>query len=135
MSHEAADLWARALEALSVAHREATLSPDASASRAYYAAFHAVSALFAARGRSFGRHSAVEAAVHRDLVRTGALSKESGAAYSALLRLREVADYGGGRHVTAEQALEAVTDAREVLAEVSELNPHQFEMPESPPGA
>ncbi len=130
MSHESQDLWARAVEALGVAQREAALSPDASASRAYYAAFHAVSALFATRGESFRRHSAVEAAVHRDLVRTGDLSKELGAAYSALLRLREVGDYGGARHVRADQAREAVGDARKILAAVSELKPDEFHMPE-----
>ena len=44
---------------------------DGAASRAYYAAFHAVSALFALEGRIFAKHSAIEAAVHRDLVKTG----------------------------------------------------------------
>ena len=45
--------------------------PDSAASRAYYSAFHAVSAWFAVRGTLFRKHEAVESAVHRDLVRTG----------------------------------------------------------------
>ncbi|MCK4374884.1 MAG: HEPN domain-containing protein, partial [Candidatus Brocadiae bacterium] len=69
MRREALDLWERALDALRVAEQTTSLSPDAGASRAYYAAFYGVSALFAAEGRSFTRHTAVESAIHRDLVR------------------------------------------------------------------
>jgi uncharacterized protein (UPF0332 family) len=62
--------WDRALEPLAAA---TLLLPhggfDSAASRAYYAAFHAASALFALEGRTFTKHSALEAAVHRDLVK------------------------------------------------------------------
>jgi hypothetical protein len=36
---------------------------------AYHAVFHAVSALFALQGKTFTMHRALEASVHRDLVR------------------------------------------------------------------
>ncbi len=126
MSGEWEDLWRRALEALRVAQREAPLGPDASASRAYYAAFYGVSALFALEGRTFRRHSEVEAAVHRDLVREGRCDKELGAAYTGLLRLREVGDYGGDRHVTADQAAEAAQRAHEILRELSRMCPDRL---------
>jgi uncharacterized protein (UPF0332 family) len=128
VSQESQDLWQRAVEALTVSERESDLSPDAAASRAYYAAFYAVSALFATRGRTFTRHSAVEAAVHRDLVREGEWPKELGAVYTELLRLREVGDYGGGRHVSPQQAQDATEMARSVLEAVSRQYPGEFEM-------
>jgi uncharacterized protein (UPF0332 family) len=129
LSHEWEDLWRRALDALEVARREAKPGPDASASRAYYAAFYGVSALFALDGREFRRHSEVEAAVHRDLVRDGNWTKELGAAYTELLRLREVGDYGGDRHVTPEQAQEAVGQAARILRAISRQHPEQLEPP------
>ena len=131
MSHECQDLWQRAVEALRVARREATLSPDASASRAYYAAFYAVSALFALEGRTFRRHSEVEAAVHRDLVREGVWTNELGAAYTELLRLREVGDYGGDRHVTPGQAAEAAGQAEQILEATSRMHPDRFGQPDA----
>ena len=71
MNPEANDLWMRATKALLVAKSILTLDSDAAASRAYYAAFYAVSASFALTDRFFRRHSAIEAAVHRDLVKGG----------------------------------------------------------------
>lgn len=130
MTGEWEDLWQRAVEALRVAGREASLSPDAAASRAYYAAFYGVSALFALEGRTFRRHSQVEAAVHRDLVREGRWEKELGATYTGLLRLREVGDYGGGRHVTSAQALEAARCAGVILHAVAGLSPGHFRLPD-----
>ena len=70
------------------------MSPDAAASRAYYAAFYAVSALFALEECDFAKHSQVRAAVHRDLVKSGRWPTERGEDYSFILRLRETADYG-----------------------------------------
>jgi uncharacterized protein (UPF0332 family) len=60
----AADFWIRALDAFHVAKTIVSISPDSSASRAYYAAFYAVSAHFAILGKSYTKHSAVETAVH-----------------------------------------------------------------------
>ena len=68
--------------------------PDSAASRAYYAAFHAVSAFFALNGKSFKKHSAVEAAIFRDLVHAGLWDTSLGADYSFLARLRYTGDYG-----------------------------------------
>lgn len=84
MSPEACDWIERAMQVLSSAELLADSDPDASASRAYYAAFYAVSALFSAEGKSFRKHSAVEAAVHRDLVREGRWPPELGEAYTRL---------------------------------------------------
>ncbi len=126
MRREALDLWERALDALRVAEQTTSLSPDAGASRAYYAAFYGVSALFAAEGRSFTRHTAVESAIHRDLVRGGRWEPVLGAAYTKLMKLRETGDYGGGRHVTEQEARDAVATVRLILRAVSKTYPVDF---------
>lgn len=71
MNAEAADLWSRALQALRTAKSNLAIDPDAAASRAYYVAFYAVSALFALQGKTFSKHSALRGALHRDLIKAG----------------------------------------------------------------
>lgn len=67
MSAEVQDWWDRAVRALETARMLIDEDADAASSRAYYAAFYAVSALFANEKRSFRKHTELEAAVHRDL--------------------------------------------------------------------
>ncbi len=126
MNQEAADLWARALRAHTTAARLVDEDPDAAASRAYYAAFYAVSALFTMQGKTFRKHSAVEAAVHRLLVKPGTWPAELGTAFSWLARLRRTGDYGGGIHVAQSEAREAVDKASRLLQAVHEANPESF---------
>lgn len=123
MTIEAADLWKRAQRALRTAQILSADDPDAAASRAYYAAFYAVSALFTLEGLAFRKHTAVAAAVHRELVKTGRCPAEVGMAYTALLLHRATGDYGGSLHVTAEASCDAVTKAQRVLAAVERLSP------------
>ncbi len=83
---------------------------DFAASRAYYAAFYAASALLLREGMEFSKHSGVIAAIHRYFVKTGKLAKEHGKALTWLFEVRGVGDYGGIAHVSrqeVEQALEA----------------------------
>lgn len=121
MNDEVRDLWRRATRTLATAGKLARDDPDSSASRAYYAAFHAVCALFAKEGKSYTKHSAVEAAVHRDLVNIHRCTEEFGVAFSALSRLRSVADYGSPSHVTADEAALAVTKARMILKTIQPM--------------
>jgi len=125
----AADLWRRAAEALLTARHDLAVSPDAAASRAYYAAFNAASALFALEGRSFTKHSAVEAAVHRDLVKAGRWAEELGKNYSFLAELRETGDYGGGQHVSRHEAEDAVEQAGRILDAVRAVAGGVFDDP------
>ena len=121
MNPEAADLWQRTVQALATAQSLSTSDPDAAASRAYYAAFYAVSAWFTMSGTTFTRHSAVEAAVHRDLIKTGLSAADTGKAYSFLHNLRSTADYGGRMHVSSEEATEAVASAGLIVSEIRRL--------------
>jgi len=59
VNREAEELWSRALEALDAAQSILEISLDASASRSYYAAFYALSALYAFSGKQFSKHTAV----------------------------------------------------------------------------
>lgn len=65
----------------------------ASMSRLYYAVFYAASALFAAKGIQYGKHSAVQSAVHRDLVKSGIIAKDLGALYDRMFNARQESDY------------------------------------------
>ena len=104
MSQDAVDLWSRAGRSLASAAKLTGDDPDSAASRAYYAAFYAVSALFALQGRTFTKHRAVETAVHRDLVNQKLWSTDLGEAFSELVRLRRTGDYGGRIHVPSDEA-------------------------------
>ena len=119
MKAPAQDFWERAKEALRVARHDLSISPDAAASRAYYAAFYAVSAHFALAETSFTRHAAVEAAVHRDLVRPGTWPQELGRGYSRLTQLRSRGDYGGSRRVSEGEGEEAIQLAAKIVREVA----------------
>jgi hypothetical protein len=121
VNQEAADLWQRAVQALATAQSLSSSDPDAAASRAYYAAFYAVSARFILSGTIFTRHSAVEAAVHRDLVKAGLSAADIGKGYSFLHSLRSTADYGGRMHVSLEEAAEAVAAAGLIVSEMRRL--------------
>lgn len=123
MNTYATDLWARSEEAIRTAEADLSVSPDAAASRAYYAAFYAVSALFALEGCDFSKHTQVQAAVHRDLVKGGRWPTERGEDYSFVLRLRETGDYGGSRHVSADEAAEAIAAAKRILEDVKRAHP------------
>ena len=125
MSH-AGDLWTRAVKALQVAKFTVGVDFDTAASKAYYAAFYAVSALFAVQGQNFTKHTAVEGAVHRDLVKTGAWPPELGEKYSRLVESRILGDYGGSLHVQKERALTAIEHARDILRAVAKMKPELF---------
>jgi len=126
MTQFAADEWTRATGALRAAMAVVKIDPNSAASRAYYAAYHAVTALFAMREKSFAKHSALRAAVHRDLVHTGEWPQELGQAFDDLLELRETGDYGEKIQVTTRQARDSVLSAHAILARVSFTEPALF---------
>ena len=92
---------------------------DATAcNRAYYAAFYAVSALFAVEGKRFKRHAGVEAAVHRDLVNAGRWPRQLGTTYSDLHRQRTTSDYDIEAFMSAEEVNDAVEKAERIVEAV-----------------
>jgi len=131
MKEEALALWHRALDSLQAARHTLALSGNDSAPMAYFAAFHAVSAHFRLTEQEFIKHGAVEAAVHRDLVRTSLWSADLGKAYSNLNKLRHKGHYGVSEDVTKQEAERAVADAQRILRAVQQMHPDLFADPES----
>lgn len=129
MKEEALGFWNRGLKTMQSAEILLPTDPDSSASRAYYAAFYAVSALFALEGKTFSKHSALESAVHRDLVKSGRWPRERGEDYSALQGIRITGDYGVLEHVSARTAEEAIKAARCILRAVYKEHPEIFPYP------
>ena len=115
--------WGRAGRSIASAERLADSDPDSAVSRAYYAAFHAVNALFALRGKSFTKHSALRAAIHRELIHSGGWPPELGGNFDFLMELREAGDYGGVDQVSPESAKIAVAKAGDILTAVQRSCP------------
>ncbi|MFH1716404.1 MAG: HEPN domain-containing protein [Planctomycetota bacterium] len=88
---------------------------DFVASRAYYAAFYAATALLLSEELEFGRHSGVIASVHQMFVKTGRLDKKHGKDLNWLFELRGVGDYGTTIHVSQQDADRAVETAEDFL--------------------
>jgi len=81
------------------------------ASRAYYAAFHAVSAVLASKGMTFSSHSQTLGAFNRDFVKTQIFSPETAKKLQRLFEDRQIADYEWRRHVDEETGVEDVANA------------------------
>ncbi len=115
--------WTKAMRSLAAAEATLDTDPDSAASRAYYAAFHGVTAVLASRGMEFTKHTAVRAALHRDLIQSGAISANLGRDYDFLLDLRETADYGGVAEASLTSATKAIEKARTILSALQPLVP------------
>lgn len=118
--------WERARKEIEIARKVLDLDPNSAANRAYYAAFHAVTALFALEGRSYSKHTAVRAAVHNELVKPGRWPVELGASYNDLMSARHTGDYGGAIHVSRAEAEDAIALAVAVLDAVRGMAPDSF---------
>lgn len=97
---------------------------DVSASRAYYAAFYAASALLLNEGIDTSKHSGVIALIHQHFVKRGKLDKEQGRNLNWLFELRNVGDYGVSLHVVLDDAHRAVHTAQDFLEAVKALLAH-----------
>jgi uncharacterized protein (UPF0332 family) len=128
VNKQAQVFWERSQAKLRVAKLLVNVEPDSAASAAYYAAFSAVLAYFADANREFRRHTAVEAALHHELVKTGKVPGSVGGIYSSLLKTRIAADYGIDEALSAEEAAKAVSGAETVVEAIAKLRP-DFPMP------
>jgi uncharacterized protein (UPF0332 family) len=87
---------------------------DAS-SRAYYAAFHAVSAALLSRGETYSRHGQVLGAFNRAFVHTGLLPREFTALLTRLFENRQSGDYAVLPGVTEAEARQDIADAQRII--------------------
>ncbi|MBN2378048.1 MAG: HEPN domain-containing protein [Sedimentisphaerales bacterium] len=123
MKEFAAVEWQRALRTLASGTQLIKTDPDSAASRAYYAAFHALTAMFALRGQTFLKHSALRGALHRELIKAGLWGVELGRAYDFLMDMRETGDYGGLVRVKPIDAEMALDKAKTIIEAVKQNCP------------
>ena len=89
--------------------------------RAYSACFHAATAVFAARGKAFRRHTGLQAAVDVELVKPGLVPQECSVALRGLYQARLRSDYGDVAPVSQADAARAVADAEKVMVLLIEI--------------
>ena len=94
---------------------------DFVASRAYYAAFYAATAVLLCQELEFSKHSGVITFIHQEFVRTGRLDKRHGKNLNWLFELRGVGDYGATVHVSRRDADRAIKAAEEFLGAIEAL--------------
>ena len=113
---------ARAQQSLAAAQALASNAYyDFVASRAYYAAFYAATALLLSEELTFSKHSGVIASIHRKFVKTGRLDAQHGKNLNWLFELRGIGDYGGMVHVAKADAEQAIRAASEFLEAIKVL--------------
>ena len=69
----------------------------------YYACFYSLTAVLLKKGISFKKHTAVKAALHKDLIKTGIVQPEWGKFYNKIFDSRHEGDYQPLRVFEAEE--------------------------------
>lgn len=91
------------------------------ANRAYYAMFHAATALLLSEGLAFSRHTGVINGFSERFVKTGRLPSELSTLFGRAFDLRNRADYAYAKQITKEDAGDAVRSASAFVAEAQRL--------------
>ena len=92
---------------------------DDAASRAYYAVFHAVSALHLAKGNTFSSHAQLIGRFNKDFVRTGRLPAEFTKIVTRLFQDRQLGEYALDL-ISLELAAQDIDDARRIIAAIDD---------------
>ena len=110
-------MLAKADERLSTARRDfAAAAFGDAASRAYYAVFHAISALLVTRGLTFSSHSQTIGGFNREFVKTGVFPPDTSRKLQRLFQDRPTADYDWYHHIEEADAGVAVSDAASIVS-------------------
>ncbi|HEY5596423.1 MAG TPA: HEPN domain-containing protein [Candidatus Bipolaricaulota bacterium] len=91
------------------------------ATRAYYAMFHATSALLNAMELQFKSHKGTVGLFGEHVVKAGLVEEEYGRMLNKSLDLRETADYKVTKEVTVKEARDAVASAEKFVSRIKEL--------------
>ena len=120
MTPECAALLAKADSKLKTARIDfANGRYDDAVSRAYYAAFHAMSAALLAKGLAFSSHGQVIGAFSREFLKTGVLASSFGRAVQELFADRQIGDYDVFSSIDPKTAERDVREAERLFAAVS----------------
>lgn len=88
------------------------------ASRAYYAAFHAVSAVLLSKGESYSTHAKVLGRFNKEFIQTGIFPREFTKLLTRLFEDRQSGDYDVEPVLTEIEARQDVADAQRIVEEV-----------------
>ncbi len=88
---------------------------DDASSRAYYAAFHAVTAVLGTRGLSFSSHGQTIGAFNKEFVRNGSFDPSCFRTIQRLFKNRQVGDYEVIKHLDRSTAEQDVKDAESIV--------------------
>ncbi len=114
-------IMAKAHEKLAAANRELSGGfYGEAASRAYYAVFHALSAVLATQGLSFSSHSQTLGGFNKHFVKTAIFPAETTRKLQRLFEDRQIADYDWIHTVDAETAEDDVNAASEIVKACAE---------------
>lgn len=94
---------------------------NAYVNRLYYACFYAVSALLILEEKSTSKHGQLRAMLHRDYVKTGLLSKESGKHFDLLFQSRQTGDYVDNATFNPEEVKDWLEKTRRFVEEVQKF--------------
>ncbi len=94
---------------------------DMAANRFYYSCFHAAQALLVCHGLSAHTHAGTLGVFGMHFVKTGIVSKETGAFFSRMEQLRMKADYNCEYNVTASEVESMAGAARDFIETIEGL--------------
>ena len=86
-----------------------------SVNRSYYSIFHALRSVLALDGFDSGKHSGIISYFNANYVKTGLFDKEISKIISTAYRLREKSDYQDFYIVSAEEAIEQIQKAEQLI--------------------
>ena len=90
---------------------------NSACNRAYYGIFYAASALLYSKGKTYGKHSAVLAAVRQYFIKTGEFDKKFSDDYEFIMDSRHTADYDLFDTVDREDTVIVLAKAQEFIEE------------------
>lgn len=93
---------------------------DDSVSRAYYAAFHAVSAVLLSKGLHYSSHSQVIGNFNKEFVKSGIFPVRFTKILQQLFEERQTGDYDFDVYITKKEARENLKNAEKLLNECKE---------------
>lgn len=88
---------------------------DDAVSRAYYAAFHAMTAALLSKDFSYSSHGQVIGAFNREFIKTGIFPKKYSSIIQALFDDRQIGDYGIFVKISKSTAQEHINNAEKLI--------------------
>jgi hypothetical protein len=89
--------------------------------RLYYACFYAVSALLISQDKSTSKHGQLRAMLHKDYVKTGLLSNQSGRHFDLLFQSRQTGDYVDNATFNPEEVKDWLEKTRRFIEEIQKF--------------